>query len=742
MKLWQEIRRRRVFRFTGVYIVGAWLVFQVADVFFPAWGIPDSSLQFLLYAAFACFPIALVFSWFYDISSKGVTRTPVASATESVDYPLGRTDFLVLAGLLIVAGVIFYSSFDRVVQSVGTQELVEEPVIEKPENSLAVLPFESLDSNEDTGYFSNGVSEEIMHRLASIRSLKVIGRQSSFAFGEADMGLDKISDILGVRYLLNGSIRRAGDQVRVTARLVDDSGYQIWSETFDGDLNSIFTFQSDIAEQVASQITRELVILKSPVAAQRTENSEAYRLYLIGREYFHSRNFGWQDRAAEAYRHAITEDPDYAPPYAGLAIAIKMGADIEKPDSKWSRINELVDKALELDPSSGEAWMARGLTHTGEPGFDLAEDIEQLRYALELNPNLGMAYNFLFVALNWAGLREESREVIEAGLQIDPLNPPLNMNYAELLLADGDFTGWQRVLNNLLKLPEPPWRVYLTLGNRYADYGRFSRSIDWRKQFIKLAGPEAEAEIAALGLQYGILGLDKSADRVLDQLQKIEPDLPNDRLLELQLMWIRQNPEAMDVARRWYEDPESVGLMHPDSPTGVLAAEILIAGGEYRNGIDILTAHLDFDTDIASFEEVDSDDFRLLHLLAFACEKANQTDIQESAMAKAKKILELSKERTSWKLYPDMLMIPVLDFAASGNLGAAAQSLRAAVDAGWRHYHLERNNPAWRGAWGSDEFAPVVADILADLDRQRAEVEAIEATNDFRAEFENLISEQ
>jgi len=425
MKLWHELRRRRVFRFAGLYIVGAWLVFQIADVFFPAWGVPDSAMRYLLNAALACFPVALVFSWFYDVSFGGIVRTRPAGEEETTELALKRSDYLVLAGLLVVAGTILFSSLDRVVQSAG-QVPVEETAKEKPPHSIAVLPFDNLDTNPDTGYFSDGVSEEILHRLASIRKLKVIGRTSSFAFGDADMGLEQISDILGVRYLLSGSIRRDGDQVRLTARLLDASGYQVWSESFDGELTGIFKFQSEIAEKVASEITRELVVLKSPEPARTTASAEAYRQYLIGREYFHDRSDNWRNLAAEAYRRSIAEDPDFAPPYAGLATVIKMGADFEDPAGMWVHVNGLIEHALELDPLLAVAWMARGLPHGLEPDLDLDRNIAYLEKALELDPSLAIAYGWLEIALHWAGRGDEAEGMLERALDFDSPGPARN----------------------------------------------------------------------------------------------------------------------------------------------------------------------------------------------------------------------------------------------------------------------------------------------------------------------------
>ena len=227
MGFWKELRRRRVYPMVGFYIVGAWLIMQVADVFFPAWGLPETAVRFLIIATILCFPIALIFSWIFDITTSGIVKTEPADPGESFDNSLQRTDFVVLAALLAIGAAIVFGSLQKIVEE-------EDDVVaatEKIANSVAILPFVNLDTNPDTGYFSDGVTEEILHRLSSIKALHILSRTSSFAFRDSNEGPARISEILGVRYLLHGSVRRDNNFVRVTARLIDDTGYQVWSET-------------------------------------------------------------------------------------------------------------------------------------------------------------------------------------------------------------------------------------------------------------------------------------------------------------------------------------------------------------------------------------------------------------------------------------------------------------------------------------------------------------------------------
>jgi hypothetical protein len=180
MKFWQELHRRRVYRLVGFYIVGAWVVIQVADISFPAWGVPDSALRYLFLAAVAGFPVALIFSWYYDITPKGVIRTEAADGTEHVDRKLKRSDYLVLTALLAVGLAILFGSASKIQEEVESGPDITSG-FQWLENSIAVLPFINLDSNPDTGYFSDGITEEILYRLSSLGALNVLASNSSFA---------------------------------------------------------------------------------------------------------------------------------------------------------------------------------------------------------------------------------------------------------------------------------------------------------------------------------------------------------------------------------------------------------------------------------------------------------------------------------------------------------------------------------------------------------------------------------
>ncbi len=341
MNFWQEIRRRRVFRTVGLYIVGAWLVIQVADIFFPAWTIPETAIRYLIIAAAALFPIALFFGWRYDITSRGIVRTEPSGSTDAIDPGLHRQDYVILAALFAIGIAIVLGSAGKIQEEIESEPTAaEEP--ERRENSIAILPFKNLDVNAETGYFSDGITEEILHRLSTLGALHVLASNSSFAFRNSEEGPASISEKLGVRYLLQGSVRRDSNQVRVTARLLDATGFQVWSQTFDRKLEGIFVIQSEIAATVSSQIVNKIIPMQALSAGRTTTNMEAYNAYLAGKALTDRRSLGWREKAESNFRNAIEMDPGFAPPYAGLATVLTIN---KSWGPNWEEGRQLAEKS-------------------------------------------------------------------------------------------------------------------------------------------------------------------------------------------------------------------------------------------------------------------------------------------------------------------------------------------------------------------------------------------------------------
>jgi len=742
MKFWKELRRRRVYRLAGLYIVGAWVIIQVADTSFPAWGVPDSALRYLFYAAAACFPVALVFSWYYDITPRGIIRTESADRSESADLKLQRTDYLVLFSLFAIGFAVLFSSASKI-----QQEVESEPTVslqsQWSENSIAVLPFTNLDTNPDTGYFSDGITEEILHRLSSLGALHVLASNSSFVFRDSQESPTQIREKLGVRYLLQGSIRRENDYVRIMARLIDEGGYQVWSESFERKLEGIFTIQTEIASTVASQIINEIVPLQELPAGRTTTNMEAYNEYLVGKSFFDKRTKDWRAPATTAFRKAIELDPGFAPPYAGLAMAISVmtGRGPHREEAK-----QLAEKAIELDTSfaGGHAALGLILMFEGKP----EQASLSLRRALELNPSLGFAYNILAFTLETMDRVDEGAAIRQQGLAIDPLNPPLVANVADFESNAGNYGRAEQLLLRLLSLPNPPPLVYGELYDLYLEWGYFADAIAIAKQYVRWTVSSNDIQGADyLAWAYGFLGMTEEADYWMDLLfNNGQPDLSS---LDpaYHLLKTRDADSELGVKLLQLVNQTEFQVGEHDPFTLAQFGQVNIQLGNYHKGSEQLEYGLRLyqgnadgtgpasSIDISALRASPDDIVFNMHLLAFAYQEVDRSD-------EADRILQALTDEFGMENN-------ALHHALMGDADGALQALqtsRSTTTGRWAKfygpgsYYEIVNEPAWAKTIKTPGFQKFLAEMKEDVDRQRAIVEAADAEHDFRAEFEALMA--
>jgi len=739
VKFLHDLRRRRVYRLAGLYIVGAWLVIQVADISFPAWGVPETALRYLFIAAGACFPVALIFSWYYDITTAGIVRTRAAHADEAVDLSLRRADYIVLAALLGIGMAVLLGSADKI-----QEEIEAGPAIALDarwhENSIAVLPFTNLDINADTGFFSDGITEEILHRLASLGALHVLASNSSFAFRDSEESPAEIREKLGVRYLLQGSIRREDDTVRVTARLIDEGGFQLWSESFDRKLEGIFAIQTEIASVVASEIINEIVPLQELPAGRTTTNMEAYNEFLIGKAFFDARTVEWREQAVQAFEKAIELDPGFAPPRAGLALAMTVNT---APGPSWREARQLAEKALQLDPDLAEAHAALGMIHMG--AGRLNQSTLSSRRALKLDPSLGFAYNILAAALAGMGRVDEANDAREKGLAVDPLNPPLVANVASGEARAGNFDRAEQLLMRLVSLPQPPPLAFHELYFQYDKQGRFADAVAIAKKFARLDAPYGETgAFDLLAWAYGNLGMTEDADfwagLVLDIAQD---DLGT---LDLTYNVLKTRAADSELGARLQQLVNQTEFLAGQHRPWTLAQFGLVniqvgnfekGAEQLDNGIRLMQAGPNqtepaSEIDISAFRADPADVVYVMHLLASAWQQVGK-------VAAADNILQALTNEFGLEGH-------ALHQALLGNEKGALQILQTMTGSGWSVYYGPGkyyeiiNDAAWAETIKAPEFQALLNEMKAEVDRQRAIVEGEDAEHDFRAEIETLLS--
>jgi TolB-like protein len=371
-----ELNRRKVLRTVGAYAVGVFVVLQLMDAAVEPLRLPDWLPTLVVIVLILGFPLVFILAWKYQITPEGVKKTSTAGLlTRAQNTMLFSMMMLGMVGL----GYGFYGYYSNVFTMGGTDsaELVvtDQRAFVAPENSIAVLSFADLSQEGDQTYFSDGVAEEILNVLAKIDGLHVAARTSSFAFRGMDTDIREIGRLLNVATVLEGSIRKSGDQIRLTAQLINVAdGYHIWSETYDRKLDDVFAIQDEIASAIATALVDSFAGLVAKPAA-RTSNLAAFEAYRTGRLHWWRRSPDELHKAITLFAKALEHDPTYAPAYAAMAdswLLLSMYGNLTIMKAT-ERAMPMIEKALEIDPESAEGFAALGLARLQIGQMDAAE---------------------------------------------------------------------------------------------------------------------------------------------------------------------------------------------------------------------------------------------------------------------------------------------------------------------------------------------------------------------------------
>jgi len=419
-----ELKRRNVYKVAIAYGVVAWLLMQIATQVFPFLEIPNWAIRLVIMLIVIGFPIALVIAWAFELTPEGLKRTEFAD--ELPKKPARNRAWIYV---VVVAGAISISLF-----FLGryTERNKQSRPAEVATKSIAVLPFENLSHDPDNAYFADGIQEEILTRLAKIADLKVISRTSTQRFKSTPDNLLEIARQLGVANILEGSVQRSTDQVRVNVQLIKAAtDTHLWADTFDRKVTDVFAVESEIAKAVADTLQAKLSgAEQSAIAARPTENSEAHELYLKGRYFFGKRTVDDFKRAIDYFNQAIAKDPNYAPAYAGLAdsYALLPQWSTESAGEDLPKAKAAADKALALDSNLAEAHVSRGLLFA-DADLNLKGAKEEFERAIALNPNYANAHYFLgFTVLTPLGQFDQAIAELKRAVELDPFSAVINFN--------------------------------------------------------------------------------------------------------------------------------------------------------------------------------------------------------------------------------------------------------------------------------------------------------------------------
>jgi TolB-like protein/Flp pilus assembly protein TadD len=427
-----ELQRRNVYKVAVAYAVVGWLLIQVATQVFPFLEIPNWVVRLIIALVVIGFPIALVIAWAFETTPQGIKTTEAADAMPgSTRRKKNAWIYIVVFGAAFSIGLFFIGRYTAPVPRTAASAVPNGMVTgEMSAKSIAVLPFDNLSRDPDNAFFAEGVQDEILTRLAKVADLKVISRTSTQRFKSAPDNLPQIAKQLGVMHILEGSVQKANDQVRVNVQLINAmTDAHLWADTYDRKLIDIFSVESEIAKTIADSLQAKLSgSEKQMMAAQPTNDTVAYELYHKGLSLWERRSGDNIPKAIAFYEQAIARDPNYALAYAGLAksyILLPGYAGVE-PRIAYPKAKEAAVKAIRLDPNLAEAHAALGkVLFLSE--VDITGAMREYQRAIELKPNDATAHHWLGNdSLAALGRLEEAIAEGKRAVELDPLSPVIN----------------------------------------------------------------------------------------------------------------------------------------------------------------------------------------------------------------------------------------------------------------------------------------------------------------------------
>ena len=460
----QELKRRNVVRVGAAYVVVTWLIIQVIETVSEPLGLPDWTEAFFIVLLAAGFPLAVIFAWAFELTPEGLKKTSDVDREQSVTADTGKKLNYAIIGVLVFALGYFLwerQGLVRQIEPMTAEENADAKVVQTAgAASVAVLPFVNMSADPEQEYFSDGISEELLNLLAKIPELRVPTRTSSFQFKGQNLDISEVARELNVRHVLEGSVRKADVKIRVTAQLIEaETGYHLWSETYDRELTDVFRIQDEISAAIVDALSATLGLETAPVPrVWASESAEAYNAYLLGQHLLEKRTKSDIEAAVVNFAKALELDPGYAPAHASLGLAWRLLLSDRQTygtltlEEMLSNAMPHLERALELDPELPEALGAMGLTLEAQDRVE--EAIEYYERALAINPSLTDVRNWYASELSNLGRYNDAYREMEKAYELDPVSVLTLNNYVNEMVIRREFDA-AKPLNDRLALVDP-----------------------------------------------------------------------------------------------------------------------------------------------------------------------------------------------------------------------------------------------------------------------------------------------
>jgi TolB-like protein/Tfp pilus assembly protein PilF len=509
-----ELKRRNVYKVAIAYAIVGWLLVQIATQVFPFLEIPNWVVRLVIVLVAIGFPIALIIAWAFELTPQGIKRTEDVDIVPSAGQPRRHAwIFIVIVGVALSVGLFFIGRYTARPTASAS---------EVPAKSIAVLPFDNLSRDPDNAYFAEGVQDEILTRLAKVADLKVISRTSTQRFKSAPSDLREIARQLGVTNVLEGSVQKAGDQVRVSVQLLNAlNDAHLWAETYDRKLTDIFAVESDIAKTIADTLQAKLTgSEKNAMSKKPTANAEAYELYLKGRFFWNKRTGADLKTGVEYFKQAIAKDPNYALAYSGLAdcYVLLSAYGASTPQESFPLAKAAAKKALELDESLGEAHAALGQLLMFYD-FDFQGSATEFQRAIALNPNYATGHQWYGIGPPMiSGDFDTAIAELRRAVELDPLSLIINCDLGAVFFNARRYDDAIAQYRKVIAMDPHFYYAHWNLGEALELKGELNEAFAEYKRATEL--DDDPLVFALLARAYAKLGQREEALKRLDELQR------------------------------------------------------------------------------------------------------------------------------------------------------------------------------------------------------------------------------
>ncbi len=605
MSLFEELKRRNVIRVAIAYGVAAWFILQLSDVVLENISAPDWVMQTIMLVLVIGFPVVILFAWAFEMTPEGIKKEKDVDRSQSITSVTGRKLDRMIIGILTVT--VAYLLIDKLVLQDSTpapaQTAQSEPVeTEAPADSgpsVAVLPFVNMSGDKENEYFSDGLTETLLHMLAQLPNLRVAARTSSFAFKGKDTGITEISRTLGVAHVLEGSVQKAGNRVRITAQLIRaNDGFHVWSQSYDRNLDDIFAIQDEIAKDVAGALDASLLGgSDQPTLRVNTSNLSAYESYLKGLEQQAIFSYSSLEIAENHFKQALAHDPAFTDARLSLIrnYMMKQGTGLLNDQELAALTDPLIRQVREQQPDNRltrafELAISLRLFDSGKSKDDRQQELDELRNLLPLIPSETYIREIVAGMMNFYFKQpEQAIEVIQAGLLVDPLEAEL---YSMLGNIYRDQQKLDQALENLQKAqqlaPENP-NFYSDLARLEKDRNNLLAALNWHRKATEI-DPQDHELASVIAIDFYDLNLPEEGDRWLARVAALVPDSPTQLNLEIERAKARKElDKAIALAEKAIiaQEPERNGSFANPLFT---YADLMLDNGKAKQAYDFLVS--------------------------------------------------------------------------------------------------------------------------------------------------------